>query len=48
MKVLVLLPIRTCPSAGGCAVPPSSPTAAVPTHSPRSSFTRNYTPVKKD
>lgn len=48
VKVLVLLPIRTCPFAGGFAVSLSLRAPALPTHSPRSSFTRIVTPVKPD
>ena len=45
-KVLVLLPIRTRPSSGGAALFPSSLSPAEPTHSPRSSCTRTWSPVK--
>ncbi|CAM5578183.1 hypothetical protein SVIOM342S_02110 [Streptomyces violaceorubidus] len=48
VKVLVLLPIRTCPSTGGFALSPSLRTPALPAHSPRSSCTRSVTPVKPD
>lgn len=47
-KLLVLLPMRMCPSASALPLPPSSLTPALPAHSPRLSFTRIRTPRKPD